>query len=351
MTNKKFVLVALVLLAAGCNPFSKPLPAGAAKSVNGGVDWQFANTLKSSTTANLSGLSVSKLAFDPQNRQNVFLGSYTAGLYESQDAAATWSNLLSNIGVYDFVVSPQDSKTIYAAGYFNGHGRVLKTADSGGSWNQIYNEESANAVRAIALNPDNPSELVIGIASGDVIKSADGGSSWQLAKSFGDQVNRIIWQGGNIYVLLKTKGLFESSDFGATFTDITLPLHPNTSLGSFTYSASAIGTYSQFYVDSISPTLIYITTDKGLYKSIDGGKTWNLLSLPVSLGQDGVKAIAVAQTTSSIVYTSVGATIYKSTDGGQNWQTQGLNAGGFVNYILVDPQLPQIVYAGFYVSQ
>jgi len=76
-----------------------------------------------------------------------------------------------------------DAKTIYVSGFYADHGRVLKTTDAGASWNQVYNEESAtNPVRAIALNPANPNQVIIGTTSGTVVKSADGEliGSWQI---------------------------------------------------------------------------------------------------------------------------------------------------------------------------
>ncbi|MDR3642161.1 MAG: hypothetical protein P4L74_00860 [Candidatus Doudnabacteria bacterium] len=355
-TNKKYILLSvLFLLAASCNPLKKPLPDGVVKTVNGGTDWQFANTIASSTTGSLATLDISKLAFDPQNRQNVFAGSYTGGLYESTDAAADWKNILSNIYVYDLAISPQDSKTIYAAGLYASHGRVLKTSDGGGSWVQIYNEENAaDPVRAIAINPANSSQLVLGTSTGNLVKTSDGGQTWQLVNSFSDQINRIFWQGGSIYVLLKTKGLYavNSTATSTNFSELTASLRKSLSSNGYAFTASAVSSFSQAFVDTVSQSLIYITTDKGLYKTTDGGAHWTLVNLPVKLGaQVTARAIAVAQSSSNIVMASVGSTIYKSADGGLSWQTQGLTTAGFINYILIDPQLPQIVYAGIYSTQ
>ncbi len=339
------------LLAAGCNPFSQTLPGGIAKSVNGGVDWQFANAIKNASNgASMASLNISRLAFDPNNRQVVYAGSYTDGLYKSEDAAATWTNILSRIAVYDLATDPNNSKILYAAGFYAGHGRVLKTTDGGASWNQIYNEASANnAVRSVAVDPDNSNYLAIGTSLGSVIKSADGGQTWQLAKNFNDKVNRILWRNGNLYVLLKGQGLFLSADLANNFTEITASLKKTYNVVGLSYTSTAINSFNQVYVDSDSANLIYLATDRGLYKTLDGGTTWNLLNLPVQPNQSNTQTAALARSSSNIVYTSVGATVYKSLDGGQSWQTQGINTAGYINFLLVDPQLPQIVYGGIYV--
>ena len=192
--------------------------------------------------------------------------------------------------------------------------------------------------------------MVIGTTSGSVIKSSDGGISWQSAKNFGDQVNEVLWQ-GSIYVLLRDDGLYESTDSGATFTELTASLKNPNILGSIDVTSLAIvGTYHQVYADTFGAGLIYLTTDKGLYKSVDAGKTWTAQSLPVQPGKNPARAIAVSKNNSAIVYASVGGTVYKSLDGGGSWQTQGVAAAGFVNFILVDPGLPQISYAGIYIN-
>lgn len=353
MKYKKFVILpAVILLAAGCNFLSKSLPAGIIKSTNGGADWQFSNSVKGSETQSLTSLNIAKLAFEPGKRETLFAGSYSGGLYKSEDSAGSWSKILSNIFVYDFAVNPADAKIIYAAGFYADHGRVVKTTDGGASWNEVYKEESTtNAVRAIAINPSNPSQLVIGLSSGSIIKSADGGMTWQLAKNFEDRVNRILWQNGNIYVLLKTKGLFKSAGFAENFTEMTDSLSKTYNLAGMSYTSSTVDAFSQVFVDNTNSGLIYLTSNKGLFKTTDEGKNWTLLKLPVQPDQSEAKAVAVAQSSSNIVYTSIGSTIYKSTDAGQSWQTQGVASAGFVNYILIDPQLPQLVYGGIYSNQ
>lgn len=351
MEHKKFIIISLVFLAAACNPFAASPQAGVYKTLNGGSDWKPANKLKTGA-GSLIGIYVSRLGFDPSNNQTVFAASYSAGLYKSEDAAGTWVNILANIGVYDFALNPQDPKIIYAAGLCVDHGCVLKTTDSGASWNEVYHEGSvSNPVRSIAINPQNPSQIVIGTTLGSVVKSPDGGLSWQLANNFNNQVNRVLWQDG-IYVLLKDKGFFKSADFGVTFTELTAGLKTtfNVSSGSFDSSNSSVGMYHQVYADFSAPSLIYLTADKGLYKSTDSGQTWKAQTLPIQPDQTAARAIAVAKTSSNIVYVSVGGTVYKSLDGGGTWQTQGVAKTGFVNYILIDPQLPQIVYAGIYVN-
>lgn len=352
---KKILIILLVtLVSAGCNLFSKALPGGVIKTVNGGSDWQFSNAAKGDSSKTMAALNISKLLFDPQNRQIVYAGAYNGGLYKSEDSGVSWTNIFPNkIFVYDFAIHPQDTKIIYAAGFYLNAGRVAKSNDGGVSWTEVYHEASQNnGVRNISLNPQNPNQVLIGTASGTVIKSSDGGNTWQLVKDFKNQVNRVIWQNNQMYVLLKTEGLKISNDSGANFTDLTANIGAGYNLGGFSYNPKAIDTFSQVYIDTLDQNLIYITTDKGLYKTTDSGKVWTKMNLPVKTESSAARAITVSKSNSNIVYTSVESTIFKSVDGGKSWQTQGIaGAAGFINYLLIDPELSQIVYGGIYSTQ
>jgi photosystem II stability/assembly factor-like uncharacterized protein len=203
----------------------------------------------------------------------------------------------------------------------------------------------------VALNPSSPNQILIGTDSGSLIKSADSGISWQLVKSYGERINRIIWRNSGVYFLLRTTGLVKTADFGANLQSLS-PDIKNISGSSASYNINGVAdTFNQFYVDPLSNNLIYVTSSRGLFKTTDEGKTWTKVSLPVDAGDGNVRAIAVAQSSSNLVFTNVGATIYKSTDGGGNWQTQSINTTGYINYLLIDSQLPQIVYGGIFVIQ
>jgi photosystem II stability/assembly factor-like uncharacterized protein len=350
--KNKIILISLLFLSASCNPFRTPTVAGVAKTTNGGVDWTSANLIKDNT-ATLSGLNVSKMEFDPKNREVVFVAGYNDGLYKSEDSGVTWSRILSKILTYDFVIHPLNSKIIYAGGYFADKGRLVKTEDGGKSWEEVYNEAVGGvSVRTVALNPQLPNQVVLGNSAGSLVYSADGGKSWRLVKNFEDRINKILWQNDALYVLLKTKGLYKLKHMDTgEFEDLTLSL---TQQSGFLENFSGLNeqTFNQVYVDKASPLLIYLTAGKGVFKTTSEGKTWEKVSLPGKQSSElPARAITIAKTTSNIVMLSVGKVVYKSTDGAKTWQTQEVNSSGFINYLLIDPQLPQIVYAGNYVNQ
>jgi photosystem II stability/assembly factor-like uncharacterized protein len=103
-----------------------------------------------------------------------------------------------------------------------------------------------------------------------------------------------------------------------------------------------------------NPQVYYMGSPGGVFKTTDAGVTWN----PITDGQIGVGtigAIAVADSSPDIVYVGTGSAcprgnvslgdgVYKSTDGGKTWQHIGLDKAGLIGRIRIHPQNPDIAY-------
>lgn len=349
---KKSILIlicALSLTAASCDLFPATT-AGILKTSNGGVDWQASNALKDNT-GSIVGLSISKLAFDPQASDIIYTSSYNAGLYKSMDGSSTWEQILGQIPVLDFMIHPSDSQTIYAAGYFEDRGRVLVTKDGGKSWNAIYTAATSNsAVRSIALNPNSPEQVAIGLSQGELIMSDDGGATWRLAQSYNDRINKIIWNYDGLYVLVKGTGLYKSTDFGSSFQLLTASLRSSGNITNLSIFGDTITSYNQVAISPSFGGLIYMTTNLGLYRSSDGGFSWGFVSMPLRQQSQPPAAIAIAPSSDNVVYVSASNIIYKTTDGGSTWSASDTQTSNLINALLVDPELPQAAYAGVFAK-
>jgi photosystem II stability/assembly factor-like uncharacterized protein len=342
-------LGALALLAASCNPFAPTTPAGVIKSANGGADWQFSNKIADQPKATLGSLNITQLIFDPNKTDQIFVSTDNDGIYKSEDGGSTWKNILSRFTTYDFAINPRDVNTIYAAGIFDDRGRVLATHDGGKSWQEVFNEASSgNVVRTVALNPDNPQELVIGLNSGHIIKSRDQGGTWSLLQNYNERVSRLRWHNGRLFAVIPNNGVYRSDDGGASFQNITASLSGPNNFSGVLISGSGIATFNQLAISSSNPNLMYLTTSGGLYRTDNGGSTWTFLPLPLRQRDVRIWAVSVAPTSDNVVYVSAGSNVYKTSDGGSTWQTQNTHTSGQVTTFAVHPLLPQIVYAGVF---
>lgn len=349
---KKFIfitLISLALLSASCDLFA-PTAAGILKTSNGGVDWQTSNNLKDNA-GTISGLSISRLAFDPLATEVIYASSYNAGIYKTTDGAATWEQILGQVPIIDFAIHPNNSQTIYAGGYFEERGRALVTRDGGKSWNAIYTAATSNsAVRGIALNPLDPQQIAIGLSQGELIMSNDGGATWRLVQNYNDRVNKIIWNYDGLYVVVRATGIFKSTDGGNTFQLITASLQSAGNTNTVSLFGSQISSYNQLAISDANPSVLYVTTNLGLYRSNNGGTSWGFVTMPLRQSAVAPTAVAIAPSSDNVVYVSAGSIIFKTSDGGNAWSTAETTPGNLINALLVDPQLPQAAYAGIFVQ-
>lgn len=344
---KKIIsLLSLLFISAGCSLTSSGT-LGVIKTLDGGGSWEVTNRIEGSKNT-ISDLSVSEMSFDPTDRQTIFLSSANSGLWVSRNAGTSWAPILSKISVYDFYIDPADTQNIYVAGIYNDRGKILRTRDGGGSWEEIYNEASVkNAVNTITVNPSNSRELYAALNSGVYIKSVDAGVNWFVLHEFEDQVLRTRFNRNNntIYALMYLKGLAKSTNGGVTWTYISTSLTTKSYFEGESVLPQNVQAFVRLGMDDNVGGVIYLTTSSGLYKTTDDGARWSYINIPIKTSAEKPRAIASAKG-GMIAYTSIGNTIFKSLNGGQSWQTQTLPTGNLVNKIIIDPNLPQITYAG-----
>jgi photosystem II stability/assembly factor-like uncharacterized protein len=224
-------------------------------------------------------------------------------------SADTWSGLeLRSIGpavtsgrVADIAVDPTDKKHWFVA---VASGGVWKTENGGTTWTPVFDGEGSYSIGCVTIDPRNPNVVWVGtgennaqrsVGYGDgVYKSEDGGKSW------------------------KNVGLKASEHVGRIL------VHPKDS--------------NVVYVAAQGP-LWAPGGDRGLYKTEDGGKTWNaVLTISENTGvsdvvmdpRDPDTLIAAAWQRRRHVFTLVNggpeSGLHKTTDGGKTWKklTSGL---------------------------
>lgn len=345
-----FLILALPLLAVSCDI---PFPGGASaakvgivKTSNGGVDWQGANKIKD-TDQTLLNLSISQMKFNGLS-DLIYASSYNGGLYSSDDAAENWKEVLGGVTIYDFVLNPDDENTIYAAAYLGDRGRVLHTSDGGKSWNEVYSDAGTkNAVRAITLDPNDPQSIYIGTDKGLLIHSSDGGLTWQLRQTFTGRINSVVYTDQGMYIVVKTKGVYLSTNSGRDVELLTgkVRVVANQGVTGLT-SNSKPSDFRQLVADPVDSQFLLLSTNLGLFKTEDGGRNWNYVSMPYRRQDASPFAIAFAPSSDDVIYVSSNSVILKSLDRGRNWTSSDTGTNGLVSVILVSPDLPQLAFAG-----
>lgn len=280
------------------------------------------------------------------------------------DQQAAWGGRTNSIAI-----DPRDPDVLYLGAALGG---VWKSTDGGASWTPLTDDQPSLASGAIALAPSNPDRVYVGTGeenfSGDslygagVLRSDDGGISWaQLGADVfvdpnggGARTSRIVVDPNNpdLVYLATTWGLWKSNDGGQSW-DLKLSDRTQAAITDLLMSPNDAATlYAAVSVPNGA-------ANKGLYRSVDFGETWAPLDLGLDLSQIGRVNIALAPSNPQIMYAAVGNAAgsapqmfrLKSIDGGESWErlpdcNSGCNQQSYNNIIRVHPEDPDIVYQG-----
>lgn len=109
-----------------------------------------------------------------------------------------------------------------------------------------------------------------------------------------------------------------------------------------------VGTIYSIAIHPNRPEVIYLSSEKGLFKTTDGGNSWGRVE--GGLGTFPILSIAISPAVPSILYVGTFSDgVYRTTDAGRSWLL--INAGmrdyvSVVNSVVIDPNNPHILYAG-----
>jgi photosystem II stability/assembly factor-like uncharacterized protein len=280
------------------------------------------------------GGRVVTVAGDSHNRNTFYFGACAGGVWKTDDGGNYWTNISDgffNTGsVGALAVAESDPNVIYAGmgestiriDVSHGDG-VYKTTNGGYSWKHmgLADTRHIGKIRVHPTNPDIVYVAALGHAFGQnsergVFKSIDGGETW-------------------------TKTLFKSDKAGAV--DLSIDPHNPRIIYASVWEAHR----NWWLMSSGGP-------DSGLYRSMDGGDTWEEISenrgMPSKLW--GKTAISVSPAQSGRVWALVECdnnALYRSDDHGDTWEMVSdnqdlMSRAWYYTHLTADSQDPNTVY-------
>ncbi len=328
---KKILTVVLVFVLAGS--FSLYAQKKETKKDVKGSENQIKPSVPTSLFSGISFRSVgpawasgriADLAVNPSNHSEIYAAIASGNIWKSVNNGTTWQPVFDKYGAYAIgcvVIDPDNHNVVWAGTGENNHQRALgwgdgvyRSEDAGASWKNMGLKESRQ-IGGIAIDPRNS----------DIIYVAAEGSAWG--------------PGGE-------RGLYKSINGGQSWEKI-LNISENTGI-------------NNVVLDPRNPDIIYATSEQrrrhiglkisggpesAVYKSTNGGMTFNKIMKGLPSGDIGGMGIAISPVNPDVLYLIVEAQgesggFYRTLNRGASWERMNSYhaSGQYYNKIICDPK-------------
>ena len=299
------------------------------------------------------GIEARCVAAQPGAGDIVYVGTQS-GPYRSTDAGDSWSRLElpgKDRLVWSILLHPSDPQTIYAGTQGT---TIYRSRDGGRSWQELNPPEPKGMVRMsfpcrvirLALDPNHPNQVYAALEVGGVLRSGDGGDSWEGCNDGLLEFTTEPRLRSRIVSDTETEGMMDSHALATT------PAKPGTvflanRMGLFRsddngthWQELGIGRFSRLTyardvkVSQHDPRTMYaalsgaaVSDEGSLYRSRDLGKTWQRFDDGVAM-KSTLMIIAESSADPNRVYCATRkGQVFGTEDGGKRWQEYQLPDG------------------------
>ncbi|HSS19031.1 MAG TPA: hypothetical protein VLL54_03060 [Pyrinomonadaceae bacterium] len=307
--------------------------------------------------------AIGALALAPSNPNIIYVGTGEQvqgnGVYKSTDAGATWSQvgLSETNSITSLIVDPHDPNIVVvgAVGPFGpGDDRgIFKTTDGGQNWKKVFFKNGKTGISDMCADPDdfrtiyaatgtlrfNPREPRPDGSGSAILRSNDGGSSWQPVKGAGlpaeyrGRVGIAVapgTSGKRVYAIMN-QGFYRTDDGGESWQRST---NDPRVLGS--------GYFSRVFVNPKNADDVHVM-QTATYRSLDGGKTFASWKGSPSGEDPHIMWIAPDDPKRIFMGTDQGAVI--TLDDGLTWTEWFNQPTGEMYHVTTDGAFPYRLYA------
>jgi photosystem II stability/assembly factor-like uncharacterized protein len=281
------------------------------------------------------GGRVTAIAGVPSQPFTFYMGSTGGGVWKTVDAGHNWTNIsdgffaVASMGALD--VSLSDPNVVYAgtgsskirSNVSIGHG-MYRSSDAGKTWT-FAGLRDVGQIATVQIHPSDPNTVFVAAQ-------------------------------GNPFIPNKDRGVFRTTDGGKTWKNV---LHISEEAGAAALQLEPGNPkviYACLWHAQRKPwTIISGATEGGIYKSTDGGDSWNKLQAGLPNQLFGRSNVAISASKPNRVYALIeakpGSGLYRSEDAGATWSVVNASASlttrpFYYSTLGVDPNNSDIVYVG-----
>jgi photosystem II stability/assembly factor-like uncharacterized protein len=284
------------------------------KTRDGGRTWD-------NLSRGMSHSRVISVAIDPVYPATVYAGTKGDAVYKSYDGGQRWVSLRQGLDSVDvssvvnqFVFDPGDSRRIFAATTMG----VFETGNGGETWEKrMEGMKEVLMVITLAMDPRHPMTLYAG-TSGGVYKTVNRATRWDRvstglippevkssSRALGVTVVQVDPHAADVVYAATLNGLYKSMDGAASWTRIGAEL-PDQMI-------------SAMVLDRAKPGVIHVASRQGIHRSRDSGHTW--APSHQGLASSNVRSLAQSPVNPDVFYAGTnGSGLYRSLDGGETWE-------------------------------
>jgi len=291
----------------------------------------------------LYGGQIPALVVDPSDGNCLFAGSWEGdGLFKSINGGDSWENIegFRNQDLRSISIDPQDHLTVWVVSTTY----IYKSTDGGFSWKKYDPARKGKVWRnycSLSLDSQNQGVVYVGCSGlygsddgGCVFKTSDSGLSWGKLNLKADHIPWAIavnpLDHEEVWLVTDTfsnedGSIYRSEDGGLNWKVVQTNLTP--------------GWFEEIVINPMKPKRIYVGGENGVYRTKDGGKTWEQL-----IPDSWCEALILDPQNPETIYAAWNLHFSKSTDGGDTWTTQDIPLEFFS--LALDSHNPEVIYAG-----
>lgn len=291
------------------------------------------------------------------------------GVFRRAVDGGDWQHVLGSVEAYTVFVHPGNPEIVFT-GTSDG---VWRSSDRGATFRRTAFPDAGKQVWCFLVDCRDPQRIFAGASPIDVYRSDDGGVSWRRLPTpavaehckgpFASRVMRLAQnprKPDEIYAALEINGVMRSTDGGDSWEDCSAGLmklaelpHLKSKIVSDTTAEGMLDGHA-ITINPADPDAAILAVRMGLFRTADGGRNWQDMEVgrfsPTTYGRD----VKVAPSEPNTLYAALSVAaashdggLYRSGDGGKSWQRfDKVQVHGTIMSIGLHQTDPNQVYIG-----